>query len=86
MRPGTSVKRTHTGLPIAASRSAKRKRRREVAAGRLAIGFRIAALDVEQHEIEAGQEPVVGAVAEKARRFDRRVQAHLLGRRPRSAG
>ena len=64
----------HRGQPLG-----KTQRRSQIAPGRLAIGLGVAALDVEQHEIEVGQELLVGAIAEKARRFDRRVKAHLLG-------
>ena len=55
------------------------QRRSQITSGDRAIGFRIRALDVEQHEIEAGKIVVVAAVAEKTRRFDRSVEAHPLG-------
>ena len=57
----------------------KSQRGREVPTGHGAVGLWIGALDVEQDEIESGEVPVVDAIAEKTRRLDRRMQAHLFG-------
>jgi hypothetical protein len=51
-------------LFIFASRSAKR---------------RVGAFDVEENKIENREKRIVGTIAQKARRFDGRVQAHLFG-------
>ena len=47
------MNRTHTGLPMAASRSANRSVGASSRAGHLAIGFGIRALDIEQHQVES---------------------------------
>src|SRR4029079_16194189 len=62
------------------------QRWRQIPGGRGAIGFRIPAFDVQQHEIEAREIAVVGAVTEKARCLDRRMKAHLSGRSQYSPG
>ena len=58
----------------------KAQGRSQLSTRHLAIGFRIRALDVEQHEVDAGQVSVIGAVTEKSRCFNCGVQAHTLGR------
>ena len=52
VRPGTSVKRTHDRLAHRGQPLRETQRRRQIAAGHLAIGFGIPALDIEQHQIE----------------------------------
>ena len=64
-----------------ARRSAKRRVGARSWPVDLAVGVGIAALDVEQHEIDVGEVVVVGARAEEARGVERGVQAHALGGR-----
>src|SRR6185312_9733441 len=46
----------------------------QIAAGDLAVRLGVRALDIEEHKIDGGKQIIVGAIAEKARRFDRSVQ------------
>ena len=62
------------------------ERRLQFDARHPAIGVRIAALDVEQHQIDILEVVVIGAVAEEARCVEGGVQAHLLRRGEDAAG
>ena len=75
MRPGTRVKRTQHGLAHLGQPFGEPQGRRELAAGNLAIGFRIRALDVEQDQIKARQEFVMCAMAEETGCLNCRVEA-----------
>src|ERR1700722_1880330 len=51
----------------------------KIPASHAAIGVRIRALDVEQNVVNRRQVRLIRTIAQKSRRLDRRVQAHLLG-------
>jgi len=39
-----------------------------------AVGLRVTALDIEEHEVEVGEELVIDAIPEIAGRLDRRME------------
>ena len=59
---------------------------REVPAGHPPVGGGIRALDVEQNMVDHRQVGIVGAIAQKSRCLDRRMQAHFLGAGEYSSG